>query len=42
MGDTLFKLGNTAEAVEYWKRAKTAGDTTDKIDQKIKDQKLYE
>ena len=42
MGDVLFKLNRNTEALDYWKRAKDAGDTSDKIDQKIKDQKFYE
>lgn len=42
MGDVLFKLNRNTEALDYWKRAKEAGDTSDKIDQKIKDQKFYE
>lgn len=42
MGDTLFKLGETEKAVEFWKRAKAAGDASDLIDKKISDKKLYE
>lgn len=41
-GDVLFQLGKHKEAVEEWKKAKELGDTTDKIEQKINDKKLYE
>jgi tetratricopeptide (TPR) repeat protein len=42
MGDTLYQLGEKAKAVEYWKNAKAAGETSDLINKKIADQKLYE
>ena len=41
-GDILFKLGDTESAVKYWMDAKKAGGTTDLIDKKIADRKLYE
>jgi tetratricopeptide (TPR) repeat protein len=41
-GDILFQLGDTDNAVEYWKRAKAAGEDNDKIEKKINDRKLYE
>jgi predicted negative regulator of RcsB-dependent stress response len=41
-GDVLFKLGKTDQALEYWQKAKEAGGTSDKIDQKITDKQLYE
>lgn len=41
-GDILFKLGETTEAIKYWNDAKKAGSTTDFIDKKIADKKLYE
>lgn len=41
-GDVLFKLGHTEEAVIQWKRAKGMDDTTEVIDKKIADRKLYE
>lgn len=41
-GDILYKLGNTKEAVQNWKKAKKLGDTSEFIDQKIKDEKIYE
>lgn len=43
MGDVLYKLGRTDEAIDYWKRAKAAGsDVSDLLDKKIADKKLYE
>jgi len=33
-GDIVFKLGDTTTALEYWKRAKGEGGTTNFIDQK--------
>jgi tetratricopeptide (TPR) repeat protein len=42
MGDVLFRLGEAEKAVEYWKKAKAAGDTSDRIDDKLRDRKLYE
>lgn len=41
-GDVLFQLGHTEEAVTQWKRAKGMDDTSDMIDKKIADRKLYE
>ena len=41
-GDILFKLGKTEEAVTFWNQAKAAGQASDLIDKKIKNQKLYE
>ena len=42
-GDILFKLGDPDKALEYWLKAKKAGDgTTDLLDKKIADKKLYE
>ena len=42
MGDVLYKLGDTSKALEYWKQAKDAGETSEFIDNKIRDQKIYE
>jgi len=42
MGDVMFKLGETNSALDYWTRAKAAGDTSDSIDSKIRDKKLDE
>jgi len=42
MGDIMFKLGNAESALDYWKKAKAAGDAGDFIDKKISDKKLYE
>ena len=41
-GDILYKLGDTEKAVNNWKKAKRRGDTSDLIDKKIKDEKIYE
>ncbi len=41
-GDVLYKLGETENALKYWKDAKKTGSTTDFIDKKISDKKLYE
>jgi tetratricopeptide (TPR) repeat protein len=41
-GDVLFKLDRVQEAVEQWKKAKSLGDTSDLLDKKIADKKLYE
>jgi tetratricopeptide (TPR) repeat protein len=42
MGDVNFKLGKTEKALDFWNRAKLAGDASDLIDQKIMDKKFYE
>lgn len=41
-GDILFKLGKVEEAVDQWKKAKEAGEGSDKLDQKIKARKIDE
>lgn len=42
-GDILYKLGDKKNAVKNWKKAKNAGDEVSEfLDQKIKDEKLYE
>jgi len=41
-GDVLFKLGDIEGAVKQWNRAKGMDDTSDLIDRKIADRKLYE
>lgn len=41
-GDILYKLGDTKKAVQIWKKAKKLGGTSEFIDQKIKDEKIYE
>lgn len=41
-GDILYQLGDKEKAVEYWIKAKAAGETTDLIDKKISDKTLYE
>lgn len=41
-GDVLFQLGDKTNALVYWKKAKAAGDTSDFINKKIADGKLYE
>lgn len=41
-GDVLYQLGDKVNAVVYWKKAKVAGDTSEFINKKIADGKLYE
>lgn len=41
-GDVLFRLGETDRAVVQWQKAKGMDDTSDLIDKKIADRKLYE
>ncbi len=41
-GDVLYQLGDTTQAVEYWIKAKSLGETSEWIDKKISDKKLYE
>ncbi len=41
-GDILFKLNDTAGAVEQWKKAKAAGGASDQIDRKVREGKLVE
>lgn len=41
-GDVLYQLGDKAEALKYWMDAKKAGGTTDQVDKKIAEKKLYE
>lgn len=41
-GDILYKLGDTKKAVQNWKKAKKLGGTSEFIDQKIKEEKIYE
>ena len=41
-GDILYKFGDTQKAVQNWKKAKKLGETSEFIDQKIRDEKIYE
>lgn len=41
-GDVLYRLGDKDGALKYWMDAKKAGGTTDLIDKKIADKKIYE
>lgn len=41
-GDILYRLNDIENALKYWKDAKKYGGTTDLIDKKIADKKLYE
>jgi tetratricopeptide (TPR) repeat protein len=41
-GDVLFKLGRVEEAVAQWEKAKGLDSTSELIDKKIADRKLYE
>ena len=43
LGDILYQLGDVKNAVKNWKKAKKAGgEVSEFLDQKIKDEKLYE
>lgn len=42
LGDILYKMGDTKNAVKNWEKAKKHGDASEFIEQKIKDEKLYE
>lgn len=43
LGDILYKLGDTKGAVKNWKKAqKAGGEVSEFLNQKIKDEKLYE
>ncbi|WP_018341423.1 tetratricopeptide repeat protein [Cytophaga aurantiaca] len=41
-GDVLYQLGDKVNAVEYWKKAKAAGDASEFINKKVAEGKLYE
>ena len=41
-GDTLYQLGQKDLALDQWKKAKKLGETSNLIDKKIADKKLYE
>jgi tetratricopeptide (TPR) repeat protein len=41
-GDILFQLGEKDKALDEWKKARKLGQTSEKIDKKIQDKKLYE
>lgn len=41
-GDVLYQLKKVDQAIEQWKKAKELGETTDLIEKKIADRKLYE
>jgi len=41
-GDVLYKLEEPKKAIEYWKKAKEAGEASDLIDRKIEEGKYYE
>jgi tetratricopeptide (TPR) repeat protein len=41
-GDVLYRLGRQEEALKQWQKAKATNSTSDLIDKKIKDKKLYE
>ncbi len=42
LGDVAIKLGKTAEALEYWKKAKELGATNKNLDKKIERKEYYE
>jgi Tfp pilus assembly protein PilF len=41
-GDVLYRLGDHSKAYEYWQKAKDAGDTSDMLEKKLSERKLYE
>ncbi len=41
-GDVLFKLGEVDKAIENWEKAKQLGGTSEHLDKKIEERKLYE
>ena len=41
-GDVLFQLGESEKAIEYWIKAKNKGETSEFIDRKITEKKLFE
>jgi tetratricopeptide (TPR) repeat protein len=41
-GDVLYKLGDVNKAVEYWEKARKAGASSEVLNKKILDRKLYE
>jgi Tfp pilus assembly protein PilF len=41
-GDVLYKLGDTASAIEYWIKAKSKGPGSPTLDKKIADKKYYQ
>jgi tetratricopeptide (TPR) repeat protein len=41
-GDVLYKLGETEQALQQWMKAKKLGESSDLIDKKIAQKKLYE
>lgn len=41
-GDVLFQLNEAEQAIEYWKQAKSLGSTSELLEKKITDKKLYE
>jgi tetratricopeptide (TPR) repeat protein len=41
-GDVLYKLGETELALQQWMKAKQLGESSDLIDKKIAQKKLYE
>lgn len=42
LGDASFKTGKTAEAIEYWKKAKALGATNKNLDKKIEKKDYYD
>lgn len=42
LGDTLFKLGKTEDALKFWQKAKSVGSENEILDKKIINKKLYE
>ncbi len=42
LGDIYYKLKDTDQAVKYWSQAKAAGGTSEFLEKKIRDKKIYE
>jgi tetratricopeptide (TPR) repeat protein len=41
-GDILYHLGNSNDAISYWKKAEGGDETSDMLIKKIKDRKYYD
>ncbi len=41
-GDVMYKLNRLTDALDYWNRAKNAGDASDMIDKKIEEKSYFE
>jgi len=41
-GDVLWKLDRKEDALDYWKKAKAAGEGSEFLDKKVEEKKMYE